>query len=72
MSISIELFPSNGMRYLYRRGIGVNRRVMHIMRFTETGQETDDALCGIDYLFDASINAPWGLGRPICKNCQSS
>ena len=74
MSVSTSLsigFSGNGMRYLYRSGKGVNRRVMHIMKFTMTGQMTNDALCGIDYPFNVSINAPFGLGRPVCKNCKS-
>ena len=69
MTLSINL-GGNGMRYLYRRGAGVNRRVMHIEKFTDTGQQTGEALCGIDFVFDTSINAPFGLGRPICRNCR--
>ena len=74
MSVSTSMsigFSGNGMRYLYRRGKGVNRRVMHIMKFTRWGGMTNDALCEIDYPFNVSINAPWGLGRPVCKNCLS-
>ena len=70
MSISIGI-GGDGTRYLFRGGKGVDRRAMHIMRFTVTGQHTGEALCGIDYPFTASINAPWGLGRPVCKNCRA-
>lgn len=55
------------MRFLFRVP-GMNRRVMHIMRFTETGDYTDEALCGRTG-FNRSINAPWGMGRPHCKDC---
>ena len=55
------------MRFLFRVP-GAERRVMHIMRFTETGEKTFEALCGASG-FNRSINAPWGLGRPRCKRC---
>lgn len=66
----VENYRINGgqMRYLYEGG--KPRRVMHIMRFTETGEMTTEAFCGIKHKFDRSINAPWGLGRRLCKNCK--
>lgn len=57
------------MRYVYESGR--KRRVMHIERFTFTGDETMRALCGIPIAFDRSINAPFGLGRTICKRCEA-
>lgn len=59
------------MRYLYRRGPGAKRRVMHITSHDPvTGQPTMRPLClrGSDY--DTTINAPFGLGRPVCKRCK--
>lgn len=55
------------MRFIYRRGKGSKRRVMHIERFTPTGENTMEALCGIAYAFNTSINISGG--RRICKNC---
>jgi len=43
---------------------------MHIERFTASGEETMEALCGISHNFNRSINAPFGLGRRICCNCK--
>ncbi len=70
MITTINISGTNGARYLYRSGKGVNRRVMHIAEFNKAGEMTGQALCGIDYLFNISINAPFGLGRPVCKNCR--
>jgi hypothetical protein len=58
---------SEGMRYIWESG--KVRRTMHIMRFNIIGEMTMQALCGIRHPFDRSINAPWGLGRHICKRC---
>ena len=58
------------MRYMFKTGKGVNRRVMHIAQFDGVGNMTGEALCRIKYFFDRTINAPFGLGRPVCKNCK--
>lgn len=59
---------SAATRYLYgtpgRRG-----RVMHYASFDRLGNMTGTALCGRSG-FSRSINAPWGLGRPICRDCR--
>jgi len=47
---------------------GAQRRVMHIAAFDRAGNMLDKALCGRRG-FNRSINAPWGLGRPRCKDC---
>jgi hypothetical protein len=57
----------SGVRYIFEAG--APRRVMHIERHDQLGRETWAALCGIDLPFNRTINAPWGLGRRICKNC---
>ena len=56
------------MRYIWETGKA--RRVMHVQAHTVTGEPLMAALCGIDHQFNRSINAPWGLGRKICKNCR--
>lgn len=52
-------------RYLYRRGRGAHRRVMHLAHYDAFGR-IDGAWCGMPNL-DTSINVP--LGRPRCKRC---
>ena len=72
MRTTINISETNGARYLYRSGKGVNRRVMHIAEFNKLGEMTGQALCGIDYQFNVSINAPFGLGRLVCRNCRKA
>ncbi len=55
------------MRYLYESG--KSKRVMHIMRFDNIGNAIFESLCDIKINFNRSINAPFGLGRKICRNC---
>lgn len=51
--------------FLYRRGKGAKRRVMHMPAYNRAGQIVS-ALCGrMD--FDTSCNLP--LGQRICKDC---
>ena len=58
------------MRYLYRRGPGAKRRVMHLCGFDpRTGEPTMVPLCGIKYQFNTTINM--SLAQPICKRCRS-
>lgn len=57
------------MRFVFRTP-GANRRVMHIERHTVTGAETFQPLCDTPGPFNRTINAPWGLGRPVCKRCE--
>ncbi len=56
------------MRYIWE--LGKNHRVMHISKFTSTGEMLFQSLCGIDHKFNRSINAPWALGRKVCKKCE--
>jgi len=58
------------MRYLFRAG--VKRRVMHITGLHPvTGEPTMHPLCGRDTGdYDRTINAPFALGRPVCKLCR--
>lgn len=59
------------MRYLYRRGPGAARRVVHLTPYDpRTGDPTMQPLCGRanGITFDTTINLP--LGRPLCKRCR--
>jgi len=48
------------------------RQVMHIQLYTATGAETMDSICGRGPAagFDRTINAPFALGRRVCKFCE--
>ena len=56
------------MRYIWEKG--KPRRVMHIEKTDKVGTPLGVAICGIPHNFNRSINAPWGLGRKVCKNCK--
>jgi hypothetical protein len=60
------------MRYLYQRGRGSKRRVMHLCRFDQFGNATMQPICGrVGGLnFDTTCNVP--LGQPLCKRCRAS
>lgn len=55
------------MSYLYRRGQGAKRRVMHLAHYDRLGR-IRGSLCGRADL-DTSINVP--LGQPTCKLCEA-
>jgi len=58
------------MRYIWSTA-HPRRRVMHIENFSPSGEELWQPLCGrVPGPFNRSINAPWGLGRRICKWCK--
>jgi hypothetical protein len=57
------------MRYLFAVP-GATRRVMHIARHTVTGETLFEPLCSTRGPYNRTINAPWGLGRPVCKHCK--
>jgi hypothetical protein len=56
------------MRYIWESG--KDKRVMHIAKYSVTGKMQFEALCNINHPFNRSINAPFGLGRKICKRCE--
>ena len=58
----------SGARYIWESG--KKRRVMHIARLDAVTGHPVGALCGINHPFDRSINAPWAMGRPVCKSCK--
>lgn len=55
------------MRYVFEAGRP--RRVMHIQRHLITGQPLFDAICRIGLPFNRTINAPFALGRRVCRRC---
>jgi hypothetical protein len=56
------------MRYLYRRGRGARKRVMHLCGHDPlTGDPTMIPLCGLPQDFDTTINVP--LGKRTCRRC---
>jgi hypothetical protein len=59
------------MRFLFKRGRGARRRVVHLCAFdAKTGEPTMQPLCGRDggVVFDTTSNVPWA--KPICKRCK--
>ncbi len=61
------------MRYLWSNVTDPRRRVMHIARFTSSGEMLWQPLCGrVSLPWNRSINAPFGLGRPICRWCRQA
>jgi len=59
------------MRYLFAVP-GADHRVMHIQKHDPLGNSLMEPLCGTRIRFNRSINAPWGLGRPVCKHCRKA
>jgi hypothetical protein len=53
------------MAFLYRRGKGARRRVMHLAHYDGHGR-IDGSWCGFTE-YDTSINLP--LGLRTCRNC---
>ena len=59
------------MRYIWESG--VKRRVMHIGQYDRLGNFRLQAICGRSKVaFNRSINAPFKLGKPVCKRCLAS
>jgi hypothetical protein len=56
------------MRYLFATP-GAESRVMHISRHDSYGHELMQPLCHVRLPFNRTINAPFGLGRPVCRRC---
>jgi hypothetical protein len=53
-------------RFVYRRGEGARRRVMHLAGYNRLGRFSG-VLCGSQLDFNTSCNLP--LGRPVCRKC---
>ena len=54
-------------RFVYRRGSGAKRRVMHLAGYDRLGNYAG-VLCGSDYPFNTSCNLP--LGLKVCRRCR--
>ena len=58
------------MNYLYRRGRGAKRRVMHLSEYDpRSGRPLLTPICGSNYEFNTTINVP--MGQPVCKRCKA-
>ena len=63
------------MNYIWASQSPSRRERVHIQAFKKSGEELRSprggfvAMCEIDLHFDRSINAPFTLGRKVCKNC---
>lgn len=53
--------------YIYERGQGAKKRVMHLQRHDRLGRPLMASLCDSPLPFNTTINVP--LGRPTCKRC---
>lgn len=59
------------MQYIWKPSKRSDGR-MHIQRHNPSGQGYNAALCGIVYGDGyRTINAPFALGRKICKHCEA-
>lgn len=65
--IRLNVYRRRKMQYIYESG--KDRRVMHIQRHNVSGVGLWEALCGSPIKFNRTINAPFALGRTICKDC---
>jgi hypothetical protein len=57
---------SDVARFVYKRGKGAKRRVMHLAGYNRLGSFVG-VLCGSTMPFDTSCNLP--LGIRVCKRC---
>lgn len=59
---------SDVARFVYKRGKGAKRRVMHLAGYNRLGSFAG-VLCGSKLPFDTSCNLP--LGLRVCKRCSA-
>ncbi len=60
------------MTFIWRAQRHTDKIIMHIQLHYRLGQPLNAAICGVHMEFNRSINAPFTLGRPICRNCLRS
>lgn len=66
------------MNYIWATNSEARRRRVHIQAFGRTGLPLEDdngyfvPLCSVRLPFNRSINAPFALGRKICKMCEKA
>jgi hypothetical protein len=56
-------------RFVYKRGQGAKRRVMHLAGYNRLGAFAG-VLCGSQVAFNTSCNLP--LGQRVCKRCKAT
>lgn len=56
------------MIYIWKSQKQRDKIKMHIQAHNAIG-DFNGALCGTKLAFSRSINAPFALGRPVCKHC---
>ena len=60
------------MRYIWKPSNRSDGK-MHIQHFNPLGRGYNASLCGIVYSGGyRTINAPFALGRKICKHCEAA
>jgi len=60
------------MTYIWRAQDRTDKIVFHIQTHNHLGHGLNAAICGTLMKFNRSINAPFTLGRPVCRNCLRS
>jgi len=56
------------MHYIWTRGQASME--IHIQNHDAVGEGLMESLCGIKKGLNATINAPYTLGRKVCKKCE--
>ena len=59
------------MNYIWSTHSEARKERVHIQKHLPAGEPIWAALCGIKLPFNRSINAPFALGRKICKHCEA-
>ncbi len=59
------------MNYVWVTRHPASKNRVHIQKHSPIGEPMWAALCGSGLPFNRSINAPFALGRKICKHCEA-
>ena len=65
------------MRYVWAKGTPAAKKRVHIQAFDRSGEPVISdagnlvAICRQPLPFNRSINAPFALGRKVCKHCKN-
>ena len=60
------------MTYIWRAQERRDKIVFHVLKHNHLGHGLNAAICGTRMKFNRSIDPPFGLRRPVCKNCLRS
>ncbi len=60
------------IRFIWRAHKFASRIVLHIEAHDRMGRGLNAAVCGARMEFNRSINTPFNLNRPVCRNCLRS